>query len=84
MQIHLTAAPVQFDRPQNKLIDDETNKSPAVFHTALPGGAARQKARRKRHKPHKGLVIIPFLSPTRLFAGRVIDRGDGRLTTSTD
>ena len=70
MQIHLTAAPVQFDRPQNKLIDGETNKSPAVFHTALPGGAARQKARRKRHKPHKGLVMIAFGS-SRISVGEV-------------
>lgn len=49
------AAPAQFHRPRNKLIDGEINKSPAVFHTALPGGTARQKARRKRHKPIRGL-----------------------------
>ena len=63
MQIHLPAAPAQFHKLRNKLIDGEINKSPAVFHTALPGGAARQKARHKRHKPQKGLVMISFRHP---------------------
>lgn len=59
----LTAASAQFNKLRNKLIDGEINKSPAVFHTALPGGAAHQKTRRKRHKPQKGLVMISFRHP---------------------
>jgi len=48
---------------------------PAVFHTAMPGGAARQKTRRKRHKPRKGLVKL-FPSPNR-------QKPDGGLTEVT-